>query len=179
MSKNTEKPRLPSYSISPARAKSGNIWAWHVSIQRQGRSIKRNFSFIQHGGQAAALLVAVAYRDENIRLHPPMTKLQFRTTLRSTNTSGIAGVKRVQRKNYAIWEARTRLPGRYLSKNFSVAVYGEEDARQKAIEERQRQLAQVENAYRLFSQEARELYSDIGESPEDAPNSSTGTKLPS
>lgn len=181
MSKNTEYLRSPCYGITVSRSKpSGNIWAWKVTISRPGGKVYRDFSFIQYGGRDTALLVAQAYRDEIIRSYPPLTKRQLCTKLRSTNSSGIAGVKRVQRsENYAFWEAVTSLPDRNLTKKFSVNVYGEEGARQKAIEERQRQLACVENAYYLHSLEARELYANLGEEPEDAPISAAGTKPPS
>ena len=168
MSKKTEDLRSPGYSISPRRTKYGNIWAWQVLISRPSGPVYRDFSFIQYGGGDAALLAAKTYRDETISRSPPLTKRQFCTKLRSTNTSGIAGVSREHRSDgYVWWKATTSLPDRRLSKKFSVKVYGEEGARQKAIEERQRQLAQVENAYCLFSQEARELYASLGEPPKD------------
>ena len=169
MSKNAEDLRSPGYGITISRSKpSGNIWAWKVTISRPGGKVYRDFSFIQHGGQDAALLAAQTYRDEIIRRYPPLTKRQLCTKLRSTNSSGVAGVKRVQRsEGYAFWEAITCLPGRTLTKKFSVNVYGEEGARQKAIETRQQQLAFVESAYYLHSLEARELYANLGEPPKD------------
>lgn len=169
MSKNMENLPSPCYGITISRSQSsGNIWAWKVNIARPGGRVYRDFSFIQYGGRDTALLAAKAYRDEIISRYPPLTKRQYCTKLRSTNSSGIAGVKRVQRsEGYSFWQAATCLPGRNLTKKFSVNVYGEEGARQKAIEERQRQLAQVENAYCLFSQEARELYAKLGEETED------------
>ena len=114
------------------------------------------------------MLAAQAYRDEIISRYLPLTKRQLCIKLRKTNRTGIAGVNREQRsEGYACWKATTSLPGRILTKKFGVNVYGEEGAKQKAIEERKRQLALVENAYYLHSPEARELYAKLAEPPED------------
>lgn len=170
MTKPNEDMRPLGYGISIKRFRTGEIWGYEASIVRNGGRIRRGFSVKECGGVAGALVSARRYRDEIIRAHPPITKLQFCVKLRSTNTSGVSGVRRVQRsKEHVVWAARTELAGRYLSKTFRVDVYGEEGAKQLAIEERQRQLAQVENAYRLISFEARELYARQCDPPENIP----------
>ncbi len=65
--------------------------------------------------------------------------------LNNTNTSGISGVSRLQRPaGYAYWIARTDLPnGKFLHRTFAVSKFGEEGARERAIEERHRQLESV------------------------------------
>ena len=164
MSKKDKDLTSPSYGITTSRTASGRVGGWEVSLERQGRKIKRYFSFAQHGGQDAALLAARTYRDEILLKYLPMTKLQCCMNRRVDNLSGIPGVRRGQRsENYAFWEANTRARGHNLRKKFSVNKYGEEGAKQKAIAERERQLAQVEKVYHLISTEAREWYAKQGE----------------
>lgn len=179
MRKKLEDFKSPGYGITVSRIASGRAGGWEVSLERQGRRVKRHFAFAQHGGQDAALLAAQAYRDEILLKYPPMTNLQCCTNRRIDNQSGIPGVRREQRsESYAFWEANTRVRGHNLGKKFSVNVYGEEGAKQKAIAERERQLAQVENVYRLISTEARELYAKQGGFPEETTLCGVGVELP-
>lgn len=160
--------RSPCYGILPMRNRHGKAWAWRVVIDRCGRTIYRGFSFKRYGGVHAALLAAQAYRGKALQMYPPLTKRQRCIQLRIDNSSGIAGIRRVQRSESQIfWEARTVAQGRFFSKSFNVKLYGEEGAKQKAIEARQQQLAQIDNTYDLRSQEARELYANLGEPPKD------------
>ncbi len=72
-------------------------------------------------------------------------KREFAMIRRSSDTSGIPGVSRLQwPTGYAYWIARTDLPnGKLLHRTFAVSKFGEDGARERAVEERQRQLESV------------------------------------
>ncbi|RYX88931.1 MAG: AP2 domain-containing protein [Comamonadaceae bacterium] len=63
---------------------------------------------------------------------------------RSTNQSGTPGVvRRKGRGNHpGYWTAQSAAGGRWLSKSFSVALFGEDEAKRLAIEERAAHLTQ-------------------------------------
>jgi hypothetical protein len=84
-----------------------------------------------------ARVVATAWRDAAMRLTAPITKRQFQTNLRSTNTSGAPGVspKRIQGQLVA-WRATLQTPARTYSKTFSIKAHGPR-AKDLAIAERQ------------------------------------------
>ena len=130
-------------------------------ITRRGVKVSpRNFADIKFGGKEKSLVEAKKHRDWVLKQYPPTSKVDLCMQVRATNTSGIAGVHRRQRSEaYAFWEARTQLPdGAILTKKFSTGVYGEEVAKAKAIEERKKQLAQIEGQPYLHSPAARELW---------------------
>jgi len=107
------------------------------------RSFQKFFADHLHGGRAATLAVAQAWRDQIMLAHPRFSKAALSTLLRKHNTSGIPGVyRKVQRKSgkqgkvstHVIWQAQTPLcviP--FKSKSFSVAKFGEAEAFQLAV----------------------------------------------
>jgi hypothetical protein len=124
---------------------------WYVFLRRYGRRYSAVFTDRGHGGRKRALAAAKAHRDRLVRELNPMTKREFAMIRRSTNTSGIPGVRRIEKASgYAYWTATTELPTGRLHRTFSVNLLGEEVARQRAIEERERQLESV-TGHRLFS----------------------------
>lgn len=138
----TPKPMHPPnmYGIlrvnGKRRGKSVHGGMWDVMIQRNKVLYNRSFSDAVHGGKAAALRKAQAFRDWIIRTVPPVPKRVRNQQLISTNTSGVAGVgRRVAhgRKHgphgYAVYVARTQLPdGRVVTQSFGIPKYGEAEA---------------------------------------------------
>jgi hypothetical protein len=130
--------------------------SWEVELKREGVVLSKTFSFRFHGGEETALLRAQAWRDEIVKKHPPMTRRARAEIVMSTSRTGIAGV------NCKIgpdgqpqgWIARTRIePGKTLHKIFSVRRYGAQ-AKQLAIDERQRQLQQMQGHVNVHPSEA-------------------------
>jgi len=137
-------------------ASGGSSWAWRVMITRAGKSIcNKSFADKKYGGEEAALQAAVRHRDELLAQDVPPHKRDRNQLLRRNNTSGRAGVSRCKCKGRDYYIAQTLLPdGTRLRKAFSVAKYGEAGAIERAVAERERQLAQVVG-YAVYSPGAR------------------------
>ncbi|MEW6141313.1 MAG: AP2/ERF family transcription factor [Thermodesulfobacteriota bacterium] len=125
---------------------------WVVTLQRKGAIIVKRFSDGVYGGKRKALEAAVAYRDSFLARDRPVDhQIWIRTRLRKNNTSGIPGVGRYEvrdnpnsRSVRAFWLASwTDEHGASRKRKFSVAVYGEEEAKLLAIAERNYQLRRV------------------------------------
>lgn len=126
----------------------------HVSLKRNGRLFQKYFIEKQYGGEAETMRVAQAWRDNIIALHPPMSKQQFCSIVRSNNTTGVAGVGRIFKRsrgktkasNLMYWQARIPLPnGQLRVRNFSILRFGEEGAKALAIAARISALDDLEN----------------------------------
>ncbi|MFE8645567.1 AP2/ERF family transcription factor [Sphingomonas sp. NCPPB 2930] len=135
------KPFSPNYGIVRVEHKDQNTWGWAASLRRNGATVgRRYFADMKHGGMENALAAARAYRDFLLEQYPPLVSREFRQRLRKHNTSGVAGVSRLNQGSGA-WVATTQLRGgKVLTKQFSVSRYGEEEAKRLAIAERNRQL---------------------------------------
>lgn len=119
---------------------------WIVLLTRNSVHFSKPFPFSMYGGEEAALIRAQAWRDDIVKAHPPRTRVQKATLLKSNNTSGIPGVtcQLGQDDNVQAWIAGTTLsPGKKLTKYFSVSRHGAAQAKLLAIAERQRQLQQL------------------------------------
>ncbi|HXB56815.1 MAG TPA: AP2 domain-containing protein [Vicinamibacteria bacterium] len=116
---------------------------WIVTAMRRGRYHARYF---RDGttGRAVSFLKALAYRDRLLSRLPPVIKTKRRHVLSKTGVVGVTvGVERIRsgnrvRRYRANWPA---LKGRAF-KSFSVAKYGEREARRLAKEARARGLEQ-------------------------------------
>ena len=119
---------------------------WVVMLIRYTKRWTRSFAFSMYGGRESALLAAQGWRDQVIREHPSILRRDKATKVYRNNKSGIPGVVCLYRKDGSIerWLAKTHLvrEGRILQKSFSIARYGER-AKELAIAERQKQLAQM------------------------------------
>lgn len=124
----------------------GNNWSWRVMITRDHKALcNKSFSDKKYGGAEAALLAAIDYRDRLLERAHPAFKKDRNQLLRRNNTSGLAGVCRSAAKGRDYYVAQTLLPdGNRLRRAFSVAKYGDARARELAVAERAKQLAQVE-----------------------------------
>nr|WP_267884648.1 AP2/ERF family transcription factor [Paracidovorax citrulli] len=123
------------------RRVNGIAVAWRVSIRRRGSTVERIFSVKAFGNLKKALRAAIAFRDEVNQIFPPLTKQEAHAIRRSTNTSGVPGVYRTKMDE---WKASIRFEdGKCKTRQFSVRVYGEDGARQLAIDARVELLKQV------------------------------------
>ena len=128
---------------------------WNVRLVRDGVRHDRTFSFLVFGGPAPALEAARAWRDLLVRTHPPVSRRERASRLRSTNSSGIAGVSLQydRRGEPLLWLASTYLgPGQVLRRAFSIRRWGT-DARRLAIKAREQQLAQMHGLARVHPAE--------------------------
>ncbi|AFM24669.1 AP2 domain-containing protein [Desulfomonile tiedjei] len=125
---------------------------WIVTMQRKGAVIVKRFSDGIYGGKQKALKAAVEYRDSFLARDKPFDhQIWIRTRLRKNNKSGIPGVHRYEIKanpntgNVRVYwiAAWTNEHGVTRQRKFSVAQYGEEEAKLLAIAERDYQLRRV------------------------------------
>ncbi len=125
---------------------------WIVTLQRKGAIIVKRFSDGTYGGKRVALEAAVEYRDSFLARDKPLDhQIWIRTRLRKNNKSGIPGVLRYEitgnpnTGNVRVYwiAAWTNEHGMTRQRKFSVARYGEEEARLLAIAERDFQLRRV------------------------------------
>ena len=131
----------------------------HVSINRNGKMFQKYFPEKRNGGEQNTMKLAQAWRDTIIAKHPPMSLMAFCSILRSNNTSGVAGVGRTIKRNraksgrvseMAYW--RSCIPmadGKFRRCYFSITKFGEEGAKQLAIDARTQGLsALADTAFR-------------------------------
>jgi len=154
-------------SVSDADAKPTDITGmygirrdlsgWKVNIKRREVNYFKRFAFSIYGGEASALLRAQAWRDDIVRMHPPLARAAAANQMRRNNTSGIPGVHRHVGSEGQVtgWTARTYLgPGQIVQKYFRVGRYGAAQAKTLAMAERQKQLAQMQGHRRVHPSEA-------------------------
>lgn len=145
-------PRKPTYETDANNPHSNDYGihllvgakgprAWKVTLYRHGKTLNRLFSFSRYGGKTKAREAADACRNELMLTNRPKSGREVRQRLISTNTSGHPGVHYRCYTGVAYWVARTTLRnGGSVTKSFRVEHYGEERAKQLAIQERERQL---------------------------------------
>lgn len=150
--------------------KDGTPRYWEASTRLGPGNTVRKFFSIKLYGDAHAKDLAIAERqrqleliDGRIQTHPDEAKLREipvprllpsdnkrpkrlpQEALNTTNTSGYPGVSFRVDKNWNIpyWMAVTRVGGKTMTKSFSIKRYGDAQAKQLAIAERQKQMEQV------------------------------------
>ena len=145
------------YGISRVDDEVYRAHAWRVSLRRRGKMHVKNFPDKTWGGKRRALSAAKSHRDSVLQSHPPLTRKEFSGAKRAHNNSGITGVYTYAKK-YRLadsremetwyWEAHwpTR-PGESQTARFSVKTYGEERARQLAIEAREAGMRKLEGVF--------------------------------
>lgn len=145
------------YAIHPFHEK-GKSPGYLVAIKRQGLVVSRLFTVSAHGSDQAALHAARQWRDRVLALLPPMTYRQMRTLVRRNNTSGIPGVMRIQKASGTYWIASGAADGKdNIKKSFNVNTYGEEGAKQKAIDARRQMLQAVQDKFWVATAASRDL----------------------
>ncbi len=156
MRRNNGKSRV-MYGISRIDDDLYRTHAWRVSLCRRGERHVKNFADKKWGGKGKALTAAKAYRDELLEKYPPMSRNEFCTILRSNNKSGITGVYKYAKpftlKNGTVkrtwyWEA-TWPVGNSEQEHiaFSVNEYGDERAKELAIEAREKAMRRIKGVF--------------------------------
>lgn len=135
---------------NPARG----CYCFNVFILRNKKPFQKSFSEKRHGSEQATLKMAQAWRDTIIAKYPAMSMAQFCAIVRSSNTSGVPGVYRkmsnTSRKNGSVsrhvgWTAHIPTgDGKRRVRNFSIETFGEDGARQRAIDTRLQGLADLD-----------------------------------
>ncbi|MGM3386872.1 hypothetical protein KXR94_04355 [Stutzerimonas stutzeri] len=149
------------YGIIPITHYNG-AKAWRVTLFRDGKKVAdKEFPHLAYGSETLALREAMAYRDEQMLQHPPRQSRDVRAKIRTTNTSGYAGVTRYRIGKHYYWVAQTkRRDGKPLKKCFRIDRFGEEEARSLAIAERERQLSDIDHLV-FRSHEGEQLYARL------------------
>jgi hypothetical protein len=145
--------------VSAVRSHAGILLAWVASTQlAPGNRLAASFS-VEIYGEAGARELAIQERQRQLltgqrRIPPvpppraprapsaPPQRMDPAKILRSTNTSGIAGVvlyKDADGQPRA-WVANTRVDGKVVSAGFSIKRYGNEQAKALAVAARNEQL---------------------------------------
>ena len=151
------KTTTDMYGISRIDDNRYHTHAWRVSLRRRGKSLVKNFPDKKHSGKHEALQLAKSYRDKLLAEHPPLSRKEFSSTIRSNNNSGISGVYKFAKK-YTLansqeveswyWEAHWPTDrGESKSERFSVNKYGDEIARAMAIRTRNIGMEAVKGAF--------------------------------
>lgn len=141
---------------------------WVVCIQRDGRRHRKVFTFSVHG-EAAGLVAAQAWRDQVVAKYPALTRREQAQRARADTKEDLPGIfcRRDADGHPVLWTAHTQCgPGKMLQKSFSVGRYGDR-ARDMAIRERERQLAQMRGVVSgLLDTEGRRLLEQYVVEPE-------------
>jgi hypothetical protein len=145
------------YGIHRVDHASSRTHSWTVRIQRRGIVWRRSFADGKHGGKAAALRAARAFRDEVIAGHPPMTRAAYAAIRRKNNRSGFPGVCRILdadrlgdgkiiRRSYwlAFW---TTADGKQERRKFSIERLGEKKAFEGARKSREEGLTSLKSLH--------------------------------
>lgn len=146
------------YCISRIENEKPGALRWQVTVSRQGLRLSKAFGAAKHGGAEQALELARQWRDSVLERMAPATLRQFSTLLRKTNKSGVPGVSRKVNAGGRInWVATVSIKGQPVrTRMFSIALYGEEGARQRAIEARMSMRQERADTFHVFSPAARE-----------------------
>jgi hypothetical protein len=127
--------------------------AWVVSLQRNNRITIKMFSDSVWGSNDKALAAARQWRDQQtLPADEYAYEMGRRNRLRRNNSSGLVGIARYERPlrpdgkpgGDAFWQASwIDDNGRQRKRKFSVKRWGEETAKQRAIEEREREVSRA------------------------------------
>ncbi len=137
----------------------GSPYAWKLDIQRSGKVHIHLFDFAEYGGEAQALDAAEKMRNQLVLKMPQAFTYENRQRLMPHNTSGHPGVYRVQSNHIDYWRATTRIHGYNLSKSFRVDRYGDEQAKELALRERERQLTLCNEPYDVAMEKLQQHFS--------------------
>ena len=156
------RPRANNHNhcfIYPLKHDDGHPYAWKLDIQRSGKSHIHLFGFAEYGGEAPALEAARNMRHQLVLNMPQPFGYASRQRLMPHNTSGHPGVYRVQSSKICYWRATPRIHGYNLSKSFRIDLYGEDEAKRLALQERQQQLALCNEPYDVAMEKLQEHFS--------------------
>lgn len=149
------KHELTDRCIYPMNHANFGVY-YRVMLTRNSVRFQKDFFANRNNGAENARKMAIAWRDQVIAENSPKKLADFCAALRSTNKTGVAGVCRRVREyegadgkitEHVSWKAvLPAADGTSHTKSFSVARFGEEAARQMALEARQAALAKLADA---------------------------------
>ncbi len=151
--------------------------SWRVVMRRQHQHLRQNFTDSVYGSKDLALAAAVAWRDQKeAELSGVDYVIWQREWMRDHNKSGTVGVYRhINTKKRARgivqqvqWMAKWKSADGHRCRSFNVSKYGEEGAKQLAIQARQDGMAEV----------ARQLQSAATAAVITTPTPVTGESVP-
>ena len=134
------------YRIDSAKSRTHS---WFVTVQRRGRIYHQHFADLLYGGKRKALDAAKLYRDSLVVNLRPLTRLEVCRIKKKNNRSGVSGVTKIdvweqhrgRRYHRRYWLAQWPIGnGKAQTKKFSITRYGEQGARQRALQARQEAL---------------------------------------
>lgn len=157
------KSRPLNRYITRTETLDGSTRGWNVRLPRRAPAGRRPprltdaaprsrfFSDGVHGGKLKALKLARQFRDEALASLPPPDPVSQVGRKSARNTSGIVGVRRgvyhdgvESHAPYEFWTAQwLDGHGRQHTRSFSIARYGEQDARRLAIMARKEGVAEL------------------------------------
>ena len=140
-------PDLPTPPKGIVRLKyESTSEAWNARYRRDGVNFSQLFSDSKYGSADSALAAAIEWRKNAEILFPPMNRREVSERKKRNNKSGTTGVYRSVQSYYkgkplyywfATWSPRL---GKKAMKSFSVQKYGEEKAKELAIQARRQAL---------------------------------------
>lgn len=142
----------PLRNISRVDSDTNRTYAWVVQVRRKNCVAKKMFSDGVYGGKRQALREAVHFHAQCMaEISRYEYQIWWRTLMRRNNKSGIPGVGRYESarnpktgRRAVFWLASwIDEYGKGRKRKFSVLRYGENLAKQLAIDERERQLQRV------------------------------------
>lgn len=154
------------YGITRIQKDGKKSTVYAAAVTRQSLQVRRGFTVSRYGSEEGAFQAAQEWRDRVVALLPPTTYRQLRTLVRRNNTSGHPGIYRVVESSYVCWRAVVNVAGKTQARAFSVKKYGEEGARQMAIEARQQMLQSVPDRLWLATEAALDLTTQTFDNPE-------------
>ena len=120
---------------------------WLVRIRRSPRIHQKLFTDLRYGGCRKAELAAREWRDNMLQKLPPPRARNPRVRPNRNSKSGVCGVMRMRRGSGWYYAASWKPIGRRKRERvWSIKKYGEEGARQQAIEWRHRMVSEVTKA---------------------------------
>ena len=146
-----------AYGLKREEANERRGAGWWVSLRRRGHRIVRLLKDSVYGSDEAAYKAARAYRDAIIEAIPPATNHEQAVLLRKNNQSGISGVRRVETREGDAWQATLMTNEGQKKENFSVAKFGELEAKSMAIAQRRKWLAALPVTHLAYAHHAAEV----------------------
>lgn len=139
--------------------------SWRVGIGRGENRLLQTFPDSKYGSEEASLAAAQEYRNELLQKAPLLSKQSFMRKVRRNNRSGISGVGVYGEGEKRFWLARIDYKGygdkKTKSRKYRVSKYGEEEAKAKAIAQREAWVNEVQGLF-VRTQGSRDAHAKLG-----------------
>ena len=134
-------------------------WCWSVNFSRRGVHHAKRFFDPGHGGKAAALKAAIAWRDAKLAELETLSVAEFCQLKRDNNTSGVPGVHFLTSASQpnGYWQAKLKIAGKGKHKSFSVLKHGWQSAYEQAVAARAQMLVEAADTPYLYDKLAKKL----------------------